>query len=272
MKLAIKLLLILAPVSVFTPSVTTAADNEFSVVAGGNISYKYLEFGVTELVIKPSLITFDLSFTGVYKSFYAAVNYDNTIKEDYYYLYQPAPSNDDVIMTLSREDAGLTLGYNFANSITLFGGYLDGTTTAYLQGNLLAIDFVGPPFDPDNRFNSIIKFIMKGPFLGVGYSLPMGSKNTLSMNIAYADMDGSVEIDNGVSTVEATGDATGFSYGLGIAGPLTESMSYRIGLKANRYTFDHTSYIGQGAPVPDNDDFTSDQNFNIFYIGVSSYL
>lgn len=265
MRHATRALLTVISLLLFTPATILATDNDFAVVAGGTINYKRLEFDVTDETFKPNLITFDLSFTGVYKSFYASVNYDKSIQDDYIYMYDPGAGQDDTILQISREDAGLTIGYNFPNSVTVFGGYIDGATTVYLQGNQLAL-----PSEPE-RFNSIFDFTMQGPFLGVGYAMPVGQKNTLSFNIAYADMDGSLILDSGADKQEAEGESSGFSYGISLSGPVTETVSYRIGLKANRYTFDHTSHDPSAAP-PNNDDFTHDQNFSIFYVGVSNFF
>ena len=261
----IKSLYLLLSLFIILPTIDASAAEEksdLSIVVSGAINYKKLEFKITDVSFEPKLVTFDLAFTGAYKSFYATINYDKSIQDDYLYDYD-ANGQDDTIMIMSREDSGLTLGYSFTNAFTLFGGYLDGTTTALRPGNHGAI-VTG---DPD-RFNGAFEFGMSGPFIGVGYATPVGQKATLSLNIAYADMDGDLLFDNGPYKEKIDGDSSGFSYGISLSGPLVESMAYRIGIKANRYEFDDTDYV----PGPGNDDFTHDQNFTMLYVGVSNYF
>lgn len=261
----IKSFYLLLSVFLLLPAVEAIAAEEQSditVVVSGAINYKKLEFKITDVSFEPKLLTFDLAFTGAYKSFYATINYDQTIKDDYIYDYEAA-GQDDTIMLMSREDSGLTLGYSFENSLSIFGGYLDGTTTALRPANYGGI----LPADSD-RFNGAFYFGMAGPFIGVGYATPFGQKATLSLNIAYADMDGDLLFDNGSFKEKIEGDSAGFSYGISLSGPLAESMAYRIGIKVNRYEFDDTDYV----PAPGRDDFTHDQNFSMFYVGVSNYF
>ena len=265
--------LVLSLLLIFPTFESSAADGDFSVVAGGSINYKKLAFQIGEDTFKPQLVTFDLAFTAVYKSFYATLNYDKAIQDDYIYDYDAA-NQDDVIMTMSREDAGLTFGYSFANSLSVFGGYLDGTTTAIRPGNFSAIDFdplAPPPGDETDRFNGTAELTMSGPFIGVGYAMPVGQQSTLSFNVAYADMGGEFNFDNGSSKDSHKGDTTGFSYGIGVSGPISDSLAYRIGIKITRYEFDDSDYI-PGLSVPGNDDFTHDEDFSIFYVGVSNYF
>ena len=264
-----KLLYLICSLFLILPTIETSAaeESDFSVVAGGAINYKTLEFNITGETFKPQLVTFDLSFTGVYKSFYATINYDKSIQDDYVYNYDFA-TQDDAVMQISREDSGLTLGYSFANSLSVFGGYLDGVTTVLIPGNYGAIQDPNPLNHEPERFNGVFDFAMAGPFIGVGYAVPLGQKATLSLNIAYANMDGELLFDLGPAVEKIDGDTTGFSYGISVSGPLADSMAYRIGIKANRYKFEDKDFI----PGVTSDDFTHDQNYSIFYVGVSNYF
>jgi hypothetical protein len=83
-------------------------------------------------------------------------------------------------------------------------------------------------------------------------------------------MSGEFLLDDGATFGTVDGDTTGFSYGVGVSGPMTDSLAYRIGIKITRYEFDDTDYVP--GPGPGNDDFTHDENFSIFYVGVSNYF
>ncbi|MDH5631531.1 MAG: hypothetical protein OEZ10_00905 [Gammaproteobacteria bacterium] len=245
-----------------SPITTSAEENALTVVVGGAINYKKLEFAIGNSTFNPNLTTFDLSLTGAYKGVYASINYDESIKDAYIYDYSSS-GQDDTIMIMSRRDSGFTLGYAFSNSLSLFGGYLDGATEVWRPANYTAI----VNSEPD-RFNIRAEINMKGPFAGIGYSLPVGERSSLSANIAYADMEGDFIFDEGATQGKISGDTTGFSYGINLTGPVVESMVYRVGFKVNRYKFEDTDYDASTG----GDDFTHDQNYTIFYVGLSNYF
>lgn len=243
---------------VLTLETMASEKNDISVIASGTINYKTLKFKIGESEFNPKLTTFDLAFTGAYKAFYATLNYDQSLKDAYVYDYNPA-LQDDTIMTVSREDTGLTLGYGITESFSLFGGYMKGSTKLFRIANQDAIG------TEPSRFHTAAEINMEGPFAGLSYSIGFSNDKVLALSLAYTNMSGELTADEGASARKYVGDTTGFSYGISLSGPLVESMGYRIGIKTNRYEFKQDL-------VPGEDDLSHDQIYTMFFVGISNYF
>jgi hypothetical protein len=126
------------------------------------------------------------------------------------------PNQTGVVEWVQSEQHSLTLGYNPIRSFSVFGGYV---YSRYILRS------------------GLVENIDKGPFLGAGYSLPIGEKNNLSLNVAYGALDGAITISSGSSN-NANGDTTGFSYGLTYTGAYNNDLGYFLTLKINDYEFE----------------------------------
>jgi hypothetical protein len=135
---------------------------------------------------------------------------------------------------LERQDFALTFGYSFARNWSLSFGYKYGDTgydwTDHERdgngGN------VGTAFKENN-------FVAKGPFLGVGYNLPLW-KGVLAFNVAAALLDGEITtsrnhqqgdsseltLTNYERKEQVSANAMGITLGVNWIQPITERLSY----------------------------------------------
>jgi hypothetical protein len=95
-------------------------------------------------------------------------------------------------------------------------------------------------------------FEEKGFFIGGNYSWPVMKSSVITLNVAYASLDGDltedvtnpgfiqITEDNGLPPLDinASSDATGLSYSLGFASRLTDTLSYSVAYEIKSYTFD----------------------------------
>jgi len=147
---------------------------------------------------------------------------------------------------LERQDFALTFGYSFARNWSLSFGYKYGDTSYNWTdherdengGN------VGKAFKENN-------FVAKGPFLGVGYNLPLW-KGVLAFNVAAALLDGEVTtsrnlqpgdsseltLTNYERKEQVSANAMGITLGVNWIQPITERLSYSILLQGFKYDFE----------------------------------
>jgi hypothetical protein len=200
-----------------------AAESNVAVVGGLDFGFKKLRLdtGSGGNVFNPSFVTINPSIVLGYRSFYASLSYDKSVSADPD-IGQGAGGTVVSVTDYSRTDSTFTLGYRLNQSFSLFAGYTEGANkfvTAVVGGGFIVTDYTE-----------------KGPFAGVAYTKTFGDKGSLGMSIGYAKLDGDLKTD--ISTVGVfpnKGDTTGLSYGLSWSGPLTGSLSYRVGLKATQY-------------------------------------
>lgn len=124
-----------------------------------------------------------------------------------------------VVEWVQSEQHSLTLGYNPVRSFSVFGGYV---YSKYILR--------------DGR----VENIDKGPFVGAGYSLAAGETNNINFSIAYGALDGAI-VDLLDPTGAATGNTTGFSYGIAYTGIYNNDLGYFINLKVNDYEFEQNT-------------------------------
>ena len=198
---------------------TGISNNDFPEV---NFNVTFKMFGVGGTVLK--------------NGYYFDVSYQKSLdEEDSFRLEDPALPGGVFAETFKgdREDYALTFGKKLLdNRLGLYGGYKAGTSEA--SGNQ----------------GQELSFKEDGFFIGANYGWPIADKGVLSVNLAYADLDGDLKEDvnnpafasPAVLAVpldtDASSDAQGLSYGLSWSSRLTQKLSYSLALDARNYTFD----------------------------------
>jgi hypothetical protein len=144
---------------------------------------------------------------------------------------------------VEREDWAATVGVNIAGGLTAFAGWKFGESK---QTGIEASAVGNAP----QGFNQT--FEEEGPFVGLGYGIPIADAGILSFSVAYADLDAEYSeggrfgvpfpADSMANTLigpeRYTGDATGFSYALQWQGELTQQLLYNAAIKYQKYDLD----------------------------------
>lgn len=189
-------------------------------------------------------VKFDVTFkmlgiggTIIKNGYYFDVSYQKSLnEEDSFTLEDPALPGGRFKETFKgdREDFAFTFGKKlFENRLGIYAGYKAGTSEA--SGNQ----------------GQELSFKEKGFFIGTNYGWPIANKGVLSVNLAFADLDGDLKEDTTNSAfaspavlavpldIDASSDAQGLSYGLSWTSLLTKTLSYSLALDAKKYTFDN---------------------------------
>lgn len=173
--------------------------------------------------------------------FYGTLTYDRSLNAGYSF-------GEGREVNMQRADYALTFGYSIIPEFNAFLGIKDGVSevTSYNVTTATYRDLV---------------FQDQGAFAGVGFSYNFKKYGIVAGSIAYASMNGRVDIGGtGVSKVITTdGTTKGASYSLGWNWPVRQDQVLSIGVKANRYDFV-------------SDDLEYEQNFDIVYFSLSNYL
>ncbi len=150
--------------------------------------------------------------------------------------FEFAPMNFKESFTGDRSDTNITFGRKILdNRGAVYIGYKTGKSQA------------------DGDQGQRLVFEEKGFFIGGNYSWPVMDSSVITLNIAYASLDGDltedvtnpgfiqITQDNGLPPLDinASSDATGLSYSLGFASRLTDTLSYSIAYEIKSYTFDN---------------------------------
>ncbi|THB65711.1 MAG: hypothetical protein D6B27_08050 [Gammaproteobacteria bacterium] len=206
----------------------------------------------------------NLGIAAAYKDFYAAVSYDTSLFTD------PVSSTVDrtePVSEIARTDFSITAGYSYFSignhSFSAFGGYKYGETELEPSRTELL------PAGHEKPDDFLYVYDEGGFYLGHSYSVYIESAGSLSMMVAYAWLDGSLE-DNGVAAERYNyeGDSTGFSFGFKWSGSLADNLSYSINLKDQFYTFSG-DYQGSGIPAA-NVEF--EESITTLSFGLSLFL
>lgn len=133
-----------------------------------------------------------------------------------------------------REDSSMTLGRKILdNRAAIYIGYKTGKSEA------------------DGNQGQHLSFEEDGFFIGANYSWVIPDSGVISVNLAFADLDGELTEDvtnpafespavlNVPLDINASSDAQGLSYGISWSSRLSNSLSYTIGIDARSYTFDN---------------------------------
>jgi len=232
-------LLLLSMLSLVYP--TYAADSEVMVVGALDFAFKDLTLespgggGGGGQKFNTNLVTLNPGVAIAYKRFYANLNFDKSIDSaSTTQIDNSLPS----MLTMSRSDTVLTLGYRPLDSVSLFAGWLSGEIGAYLNGQR---NEGGQP----TFYTQEISYTEKGPFVGFALSHAFGDKGSISFSVAYAQLSGNMSQTRYVGGnfpytqyTNDNADVKGVSYGLVWTGPLNGSMNYRLGIKSTRYEGD----------------------------------
>lgn len=181
---------------------------------------------------------------------------------------------------VDREDITFTLGYNVWRTLNLFVGYIDGKTE--LEPQAFCVD-AGFPEDPNapiynptcTRSNRaflqhyldligitentryVQTYSETGFYLGASQAFAIKNYGTLSINVAYASMDGEykdtvVNPDNvfpGFLPFNYEGDSTGTSLGMTWTGSLGDNAAYFFDIKRQAYSMDGRDTTGNYSTV-----------------------
>lgn len=216
---------------------TQAADSEVTVVGALDFAFKDLtlesaggggpKFNTTLTTINPGVAI-------AYRRFYTNINFDKSIDSA---ATTQVENGLPSMLTMSRSDTVLTLGYRVLDSVSLYAGWLSGDIGAYLNGER---DVGTPTF-----YTQEISYTEKGPFAGIAVSHNFGDKGSVSFSVAYAKLDGEMSQTRytggatpGTTYDNGNVDVKGLSYSLIWTGPMNGSMNYRLGVKSTRYEGD----------------------------------
>lgn len=220
-------------------------NNEFPEV---NFEVTFKMFGVGGTILK--------------NGYYFDVSYQKSLNEEDSFTLEDSALPGGVFTETfegDREDYAVTFGKKFLdNSLGLYGGYKSGTSEA--SGNQ----------------GQVLSFKEDGFFVGANYGWRIANKGVLSVNLAYADLDGDLieDVNNPAFAspavlavpldTDASSDAQGLSYGLSWSSRLTEKLSYSLALDAKKYTFDNVKDKNPNA-IP-SDEFEEE------FVGVTASL
>lgn len=220
-------------------------NNEFPEV-NFNVTFKMLGVGGTFLK----------------NGYYFDVSYQKSLEEEDSFTLEDTALPGGVFMETfagDREDYAVTFGKKFLeNRLGLYGGYKAGTSQA------------------SGDQGQVLSFKEDGFFVGVNYGWRIGDKGVLSVNLAYADLNGDLKEDVNnpafaspavLATpldTDASSDAQGLSYGISWSSRLTQTLSYSLALDAKTYTFDNVRDVNPNA-LP-SDEFEED------FIGITASL
>ncbi len=265
------------------------------------VQYKNLEFDqklfqdgveVDQGDLDADVPSLALSFTGIYKKAYLSLKYEQSLSD--------AHADSDVPFTnasteVERRDLTLTFGYNVWNNLNLFVGYMEGKTTFTPEPRCPVDDSLGngSPFICDLDFAADTGFEFEGNlaqalltegrgdyeqeyeedgwFVGAGYAWSIKDTGTLSVSLAYADLD-SVYEDNYFPEDDADfrlkGDADGFSLGINWSQPLTKRLGYYLDLRTHQYDADTKDDNGNFPGL----EAESEETITTFTAGLQWYL
>ncbi|MCW8932804.1 MAG: hypothetical protein OQL19_21515 [Gammaproteobacteria bacterium] len=101
-----------------------------------------------------------------------------------------------------------------------------------------------------------LTFEEDGFFIGASYGWVIADAGMLSINAAYADLNGNLKEVPGPSyptnlAMDADSNATGLSYGISWNGNISEKMGYSISFDANDYEFDDLKDNSATLALPD---------------------
>ena len=129
--------------------------------------------------------------------------------------------------TGSRTEFNATIGYQLFETGSIFVGYRDGES------------------EGDGQINSKFKFKSDGYFVGLNYGFAVGESSVVSLNLAYAFLDASLdETIFGLELDRADGDGDGFKYGVAWVTYPSDTVSFSLSIDRFVYTTDIDSSSG----------------------------
>jgi len=156
-----------------------------------------------------------------------------------------------------RRDYSFTFGKKILDGRAgIYAGYKEGKTG-------------GPQAQGEH-----LSFEEKGFFIGGNYRWLISDIGVISLNLAYAKMDGNrtqktntgAEDKGFIINLDGNGDAEGLSYGASWSSRLTDHISYSVGLEVRRYTFDNIKDVNPQISFTDEVEETfSGITFSTYY-------
>lgn len=146
------------------------------------------------------------------------------------------PMNFEETFKGDRSDTSITFGRKILdNRGAVYIGYKTGTSQA------------------DGDQGQSLEFEERGFFIGGNYNWPVLESSVITVNLAYARLDGDltekvtnpgfiqITQNNGLPPLDinASSDTTGLSYSIGFASRLTDTLSYSLSYEIKSYTFDN---------------------------------
>jgi len=259
------LLLVFSVSTIFAPLNSKAEENKLLVVGSIDVAFKNLTFNPGGAARQTTpLTTINPNVVLARGKWYGSLSYDGALAAGSISVLE---NGYPAVLSLSRSDFLLTFGYRVASPVSIFGGWLSGNINA-LQSGIRQES--GPVL---KSVVQTINYLEQGPFLGVAYSVPVGKKSSLNFSAAYANLTGSLnEKSTKVNLSTGAADPTtysnrsfgvsGLSYGITLTGELSNSMSYRAGIKATNYRGEPTAVD----PVGIIEEYTS------VFFGVTNYF
>lgn len=185
-------------------------------------------------------VSFDLTFkflglggTIFKNSYYLDLFYQTSTNENISFIAEdPAipGGNFSANFDARRRDYALTFGKKIHDGrASIYAGYKEGKTG-------------GPQAQGQH-----LSFEEKGFFIGGNYGWLISDLGVISLNLAYAKMDGyrtqksttGFESQGFIIDLNGDGDADGLSYGATWSSRLTDHISYSLGLEVRQYSFDN---------------------------------
>jgi len=210
-----------------------------------------------------NLPTINLSLTTAYKKFYVALKYEKSLTEGAVSVDETLPPSGNGVYFLNipghdtkvdRKDQSITFGYNAWNNLNVFAGYMAGETRLTPEPSCcnlvnLALDLEDDLLNANGNYFYHQVYTEKGPFVGFSYGWRVGEASTLSASYAYARMKGEFK-DNYITTpppvwtgygdehFDYAGNSIGSSIGITWSSPLSETSSYFIDIRQQKYSMD----------------------------------
>jgi hypothetical protein len=199
------------------------------------------------------------------KGYYFDAFYQKSLKEeDSFILKDPALPDGRFSENFKgdREDYTLTFGKKILDKRAgIYIGYKDGKSQA--------------PGDQGQN----LKFQENGFFIGGNYVWPLTKRGSISINLAYARLDGNLseKINNPAFAspavlaapldTNASSDARGLSYGISWSSRITDHVSYTIGLDTKKYIFKNVKDSNPNAiPSEEFEEKFRSLNFSGYYL------
>lgn len=205
--------------------------------------------------VEVDLPMFSLGGTMGYKKFYVTYKYETEFKREAANSTVPFTgttsffdlSTTEVRTELEREDWSVTVGYNVWRGLSVFGGLMAGETVLQPDPQCLTGPGCNPVFSTANLAQTHAdrgtrayyqEYEEDGYFYGASYAFRIADAGSLSLSVAYADLDGSYR-DNWLGGFfDVDGESEGLSVSVGWSGSITEHLGYFAEVRSQMYDQD----------------------------------
>src|SRR5262245_9728336 len=195
------------------PLAAQAQDDTDSAVFRTGLGVTSLKF--TERSASTSTHTFSIVDFGVSKSFGGFfAGFDTELP----FNQGGTPTNNEIVQT---SVADLTLGYAFANRLSVFTGWHYARYDFWRSGDLFS------------------RQTDRGPYLGLGYGFTLGKSGQLSASAAYGDFSS----DSGAGPGKTTGTSLALTY----SGDVRHGLGWYTKLRWLNYNFELDSTPATGS-------------------------